>query len=200
MKRIAALALGTAAVLAAPTAFAGGPVVPVAEPVVAAPAPVAVVAPATGDWNGGYLGAQLGYADGGDVDGDGALGGIHGGYRWDLGRTVLGVEGAYNSADVSSDDDAIKLDNLATLTGQVGYDLGRTLVYAKGGVAYGDGDFLGQDSASDYGYTAGLGVDYQLNQNWTVGGEVSTYVFDDFDDTGVSYNPTAVQLKAAYNF
>lgn len=199
MKRIAALALGTATILAAPAAFAGGPVVPVAEPVVAAPAPV-VVAPVTGDWNGGYLGAQVGYADAGDTDGDGALGGIHGGYRWDLGRTVLGVEGAYNSSDVSNGDDAIKLDNLATLTGQVGRDLGRTLVYAKAGVAYGDGDFLGEDSASDYGYTVGLGVDYQVNQNWTVGGEVSTYAFDDFDDTGVNYNPTAVQLKAAYNF
>lgn len=197
MKRIAVLALGTA-VLTAP-AFAGGPVVPVEEPVVAAPAPVAVV-PVTGDWNGGYLGAQLGYADGGDVDGDGALGGIHGGYRWDLGRTVLGAELAYNSADVSNDAEDIKLDNLATLKGQVGYDLGRTLVYASAGVAYGQGDFAGNTDADDYGYTLGLGVDYAVNQNWTVGGEVSTYAFDDFDDTGVSYNPTSVQLKAAYHF
>lgn len=198
MKRIAVLALGTAAVLAAPAAFAGGPVVPVEEPIVAAPAPVAVT-PVTGDWNGGYLGAQLGYADGGEADGDGTVGGLHGGYRWDLGRTVLGAELAYNSADVTSDDDFVQLDNLATLKGQVGYDLGRTLVYASAGVAYGDGDIAGE-SVDDYGYTVGLGVDYAVNQNWTVGGEVSTYMFDDFDDTGVNYNPTSVQLKAAYHF
>jgi len=198
MKRIAALALGTAAILAAPAAFAGGPVVPVAEPIVMAPAPVVIV-PVTGDWNGGYLGAQLGYADGGSVDGDGALGGVHGGYRWDLGRTVLGVEGMYNSADLSGDNDLITTDNIASITGQVGRDLGKTLVYAKAGVAYADGEIVGQN-ADDYGYTVGLGVDYQVNQNWTVGGEVSTYSFDDFDDSGVNFNPTAVQVKAAYNF
>ncbi|QUS35434.1 outer membrane protein [Falsirhodobacter algicola] len=199
MKRIAVLALGTAAVVAAPAAFAGGPVVAAPEPVVAAPAPV-MIAPVSGDWNGAYFGAQLGYGDGGDVDGDGALGGIHGGYRWDLGNTVLGVEGAYNNADLSNDDDTIKLNDLATITGQVGYDLGRTLVYASAGVAYGSGDFAGSDDADDYGYTVGLGVDYAVNDNWTIGGEVATYSFDDFDDTGVNYNPTTVQVKAAYRF
>lgn len=195
MKRIAVLALGT--MIAAP-AFAGGPVVVAEEPIVA-PAPVAVVAPVTGDWNGGFVGAQLGYANGGSIDGDGAVGGLHGGYRWDLGRTVLGVTGEYNTADVKGDGDQIEMDKFGSIRGQVGYDMGNTLVYASAGVAKADLDFAGS-SYSDHGYVLGLGVDYALNEKWTVGGEVSTYKFDDFDSTGIDYNPTTVQVKAAYNF
>lgn len=196
MKRFAVLALGT--MIAAP-AFAGGPVVVAEEPIVAAPAPVAVVEPVTGDWAGGYAGVQLGYGSGGDTDGDGALGGVHAGYRWDLGRTVLGVQGDYNAADLKGSDDAIEVDKMYSLKGQAGYDLGRTLVYATAGVVKADLDFAGQ-SYSDHGWTAGVGVDYAVNDNWTVGGEVLTNSFGDFDNSGIKYDPTTVQVKAAYNF
>jgi len=196
MKRFAVLALGT--MIAAP-AFAGGPVVVAEEPIVAAPAPIAVVEPVTGDWAGGYAGVQLGYGSGGDTDGDGALGGVHAGYRWDLGRTVLGVQGDYNAADVKGSNDSIEMDKLYSLKGQAGYDLGRTLVYATAGVAKADLD-VGGAGYSDTGWTAGVGVDYAVNQNWTVGGELSTYSFGDFDDSGVVYDPTTVQVKASYNF
>ncbi len=196
MKRIAVLALGT--MIAAP-AFAGGPVVVAPEPIVAAPAPIAVVEPVTGDWAGPYIGAQLGYGSGGDTDGDGAIGGVHAGYRWDLGRTVLGVQGDYNAADLKGSNDEIEVDKMYSLKGQAGYDLGRTLVYATAGVTKADLDFAGQ-SYSDHGWTAGVGVDYAVNQNWTVGGELATHNFGDFDDSGVKYDPTTVQVKAAYNF
>ncbi|WP_045389611.1 outer membrane protein [Falsirhodobacter sp. alg1] len=198
MKRVAVLALGAAAIVAAPAAFAGGPVVPAPEPIVAAPAPV-VIAPVTGDWEGAYLGAQVGYGDGGSVDGDGAIGGVHAGYRWDLGNTVLGVVGEYNSADMAGENDAIKMDQVGSIRGQVGYDLGRTLVYASAGIASADID-VNNESYSDSGYVVGLGVDYAVTPNVILGGEVSTYGFDDFDDTGVDYNPTTIQFKAAYKF
>lgn len=196
MKRIAVLALGT--MIAAP-AFAGGPVVVAEEPVVVAPAPVAVVEPVTGDWGGAYVGAQLGYGNGGSADGDGAIGGVHAGYRWDLGRTVLGVQGDYNVSDLKGDGDVIEGDKMMSLKGQAGYDLGKTLIYATAGVAKADLDIFGE-GYSDTGYVAGVGVDYALTPNWTLGGELSTYSFDNFDDTGVKYDPTTVQVKASYNF
>ncbi|MCJ8139631.1 outer membrane protein [Falsirhodobacter halotolerans] len=198
MKRFAVLALGTAAVVAAPAAFAGGPVVVAPEPVVAAPAPV-VVAPVTGAWEGGYVGVQLGYGDGGQADGDGALGGVHAGYRWDLGSTVLGVVGEYNATDFEGSNGLIKGNELGSLRGQIGYDLGNTLVYASAGVARADID-VGNESFNDTGYVVGLGVDYAVTPNWILGGEVSTYSFDDLDGSGVNYNPTTVALKASYKF
>src|SRR5690606_3948688 len=106
MKRIAAILAFTA--MAAP-AFAGGPAVVADEPVVFAPAPVVVAAP-QGNWDGFYGGASLGYgnfdgeASGVKVlDADGAIGGVQMGYRWDLGNTVIGVEGAFAAADIKDD-------------------------------------------------------------------------------------------------
>ena len=87
MKTIAALI--ATATLTAP-AFAGGPVAVAEEPVIV-PAAEPYVAPGL-DWTGAYVGAQLGYGDvdsnGAGLDGNGWLGGVHAGYRWDLGNWV----------------------------------------------------------------------------------------------------------------
>jgi outer membrane immunogenic protein len=60
-------------------------------PVFAQPAPF--VAPSA-DWSGGYVGAQVGYGDlnsnGAGLDGNGAIGGLHAGYRVDFGQFVTG--------------------------------------------------------------------------------------------------------------
>ena len=82
------LILTTAVFFSAP-AFAGGlgDVAPEPE-VVAYDAPVQ--ANTGGDWGGGYVGAQIGYGDlksnGAGLDGDGAIGGVHAGYRADFGQ------------------------------------------------------------------------------------------------------------------
>ncbi|MFT4150459.1 MAG: porin family protein [Paracoccaceae bacterium] len=200
MNKITILALG--ATLAAPAAFAGGLSQPVPEPVVAAPAPI--IAPAVdGNWGGGYVGVQLGYgkvkADSVDVDASGAIGGIHGGYRWDLGKAVLGAELDYNASNIDSSDPDAKLKNLTRLKLQAGYDLGRTLVYVSAGPAHAKADIAG-DSYSDNGWFAGVGLDYQLSDQWTVGGEALYNKFDNFDKSGIDVDGTTVQLKAAYHF
>lgn len=188
-----------AAPLAAPAAFAGG----LNEPVVEAPViePVPVVVPVDGNWNGGYVGASLGYGriDGGSQDGSGVIGGILGGYRWDLGKTVLGVEGDFKGGNIDNDPTSSSLSQVARLKFQAGYDLGRTLVYVTAGPGWAKGDVLGQ-SHSDTGWTAGVGVDYQLNEQWIVGGEATFNKFDDFDGTGVDFDGKAIELRAAYRF
>ena len=102
-RRALPIAAVAATLAAAAPAFAAGP-----TPVAVEPAPVIAATPVTfgTDWTGGYVGAQLGYADigGDDIDGtslsgDGGLLGLHGGYMYDFGQFVLGGEIDWDSAD-----------------------------------------------------------------------------------------------------
>lgn len=193
------LTLAAVATLAAPAAFAGGLNEPVVEAPVIQPAPVVI--PVDGNWNGAYAGASLGYGriDGGSQDGSGVIGGILGGYRWDLGKTVLGIEGDFKGGNIDNDPTSSSLSQVARLKFQAGYDLGRTLVYVTAGPSWAKGDVNG-NSHSDTGWTAGLGVDYQLNDQWIIGGEATFNKFDDFDGTGVDFDGKAIELRAAYRF
>lgn len=199
MKHLAAALLGTS-LLAAP-AFAGGLAQPVTEPTVAPPAPAVAPVAADGDWGGAYAGVQLGYANGSadSVDGKGAVGGVFGGYRWDLGKAVLGVEADANAANVDFDGGLGKAKSLYHLKLQAGYDLGKTLVYVTAGAAHASAD-IGGDTYSDTGYFGGLGLDYAVNDRWTVGGEVLAHRFDNFDSTGVDAHATTVALRASMKF
>jgi outer membrane immunogenic protein len=195
MKIIALAAVG---VIGAVPALAGGLADPVVEPVVVTP-PV-IVAPDM-DWTGFYVGAQLGYADvsADDIDADGALGGLHAGYRRDVGRTVFGAELDVNASDVSSDDDVGELDSLTRLKFMAGADLGRTLIYGTLGAAHADTTIAGE-GFSDIGWVAGVGVDYAVNDSWSIGGEALYHRFDDFDDTGIDVRATTLQLRASMRF
>ena len=183
--------------VAAP-ALAGGMAEPVAEPIVAAP----VVPVATGnDWTGGYVGAQIGYGDvsAGAVDGDGALYGLRGGYDWDFGSWVLGAGVDYDFADIDLSGGAGTLDSVARLKLRAGADLGQTLVYATAGAARADAE-IGGVNRSDNGWFAGIGADYALTQNWTVGGEILSHQFNDFDGTGLDVDATTASVNASFRF
>ncbi|MBL4917547.1 outer membrane protein [Szabonella alba] len=199
MKYLAALALGSA--LSAP-AFAGGMNTPVQEPVISQPVTYAPAAP-NGEWTGLYAGAQLGYGDiDSDVaglDGNGAIGGVHMGYRHDWGQFVGGIELAHDRSNIDLADGAGDLDHMTTLKLQGGYDLGRTLIYANLGAAHAKVSGVG-GSASDNGWLVGVGVDYQLTDTWTLGGELNHSRFNNFDDSGIDVKGTTAQLRASYRF
>jgi outer membrane immunogenic protein len=199
MKPIAALIAATAFVT---PAFAGGPTVPVAEPdVMAAPAPVV---PPGMDWSGAYAGAQLGYGDvdsnGGALDGYGWLGGVHAGYRWDLGSFVAGAELSYDTAAIdlgATAGDA--LDDVVALKLTAGRELGQGLVYGTLGAAHASAS-VGAAELSDNGYLFGLGMDYAVTERVTVGGELLQHQFDDFDGTGTDLDVTTLKAKVALRF
>ncbi len=186
--------------LAAP-AFAGGPVEPIPEPVVAAP--VAAPVNTGGEWGGAYVGAQLGYADvdsnGGGLDGDGVLGGVHAGYRYDFGTAVVGGELDYDTASIDLGGAAGELDSVTRLKLMAGADLGRTLVYGTAGYAYAEAS-VGGASLSDDGWFAGLGADYALTDQWRVGAELLTHKFDNFDGSGVDLDVNTVKAKVSFAF
>ncbi|MGA0542744.1 outer membrane protein [Neotabrizicola sp. VNH66] len=198
MKRIA-LILAASGALAAP-ALAGGPTVVVTEPEVV-PAPAPVIMQPQANWGGFYGGVQLGYgdADAAGNKGNGGTYGVQAGYRWDLGQTVLGVEGEYNKAGTGLTTAGDELDSVTRLKLQAGYDLGRTLVYATAGAAHAKAT-LGGSSLSENGWTIGAGLDYAVTDNWTIGGEILADKFDNFGGSGVDLDNTSAALRINYKF
>lgn len=197
MKTIAAFFATIA--LTAP-AFAGGPVAVADEPMIA-PVAQASVAPGL-DWTGGYVGAQLGY---GDVDssdvtmeGYGWLGGVHAGYRWDLGNWVAGTELTWDTTDIDLGTTG-SLDDVMALKLTAGREIGNSLVYGALGVAQANAT-VGTADASDNGIVFGVGFDYAVNDRWTVGGEVLEHQFNNFDGLGVDLDATTVKAKVALRF
>ncbi len=199
MKTIAAL-IATAAISA--PAFAGGPVAVAEEPAVI-PAAEPYVAPGL-DWSGAYVGAQLGYGDvdsnGAGLDGNGWLGGVHAGYRWDLGSWVAGTELSWDKASIDLGATAgDELDSVAALKLMAGREIGNSLVYGTLGAAHAKASVGGVD-LSDDGFVYGLGFDYAVNDRWTVGGEVLQHQFDDFDASGTDFDATTLKAKVGLRF
>lgn len=199
MKTIAAL-IATAA-LTAP-AFAGGPTAVAEEPSIA-PAPETYVA-AGPDWTGAYVGAQLGYGDvdsnGAGLDGNDWFGGVHAGYRWDLGNWVAGSELSYDATNIGLGATAgDELSDVLALKLSAGREIGNSLVYGTIGAARANATVGGTD-LSDTGLVYGLGFDYAVNDRWTVGGEVLEHNFDDFDGTTNDFDATTVKAKVGLRF
>ena len=53
---------------------------------------------------------------------------------------------------------------------------------------------------NDTGYTVGLGVDYMVNNQVSVGGDVSHHRFNDIDGRGVNLGLTTVSASVNYHF
>ena len=153
------------------------------------------------DWTGAYGGVQLGY---GDLDGDNGLGddeggliGGHLGYQRDFGRWVLGgeVDGDFTDIDLNGG----RLDSIARIKGRVGRDLGRSLIYGTGGIAFADGGFGGRD-ASETGWVIGGGYAWSVNERVTLGTELLHHEFDDFDGPGRDVSVTTLSARISFNF
>jgi len=201
MKNITAVPVAClVSLLAVAPAMAGGYAAPVADAPVVAPAPEVVEVGR--DWTGGYAGAHLGWGDvsasGAPINGNGVFGGVNAGYDYDFGKWVLGGRLAYDASntDLGGPD---KLKGMTRLGARVGADMGRFMPYVDVGAARARAD-LGSVARSDTGWYAGLGVDYALNDKWTVGGEVISSRFGNFDNSGVDIKPTTVTVGAAFRF
>ncbi|PWK59951.1 outer membrane protein [Roseicyclus mahoneyensis] len=194
--------LASAAILAAAPAFAGG-TAPAPAP---APAPVIVTPTSVGvDWSGPYIGLQYDMIDGSAVVGggfDGDAFGLFGGYRHDFGRFVLGGEIDYmvGSLDFAVPPFNVDVDGLLRVGIEAGYDAGRTLIY--GTLGYVDLDLnIGGISIGDDGFFYGIGIDYLVTDNITLGAEILRHEFSNFAGVaGSNLDVTTFGINIAYRF
>ena len=197
MKRLTILTAAAIAVGAAAPAVAAD--LPARPPATYLKAP-AIVAAAY-DWSGFYAGINGGGAisrfdwneDGfGDEGSHNATGGTVGGqigYRWQMSSLVFGIEAQGNWADFSGNNISLqtglqnqtKIDAFGLFTGQIGYAWDRALFYVKGGAAVTDnkynaftgpgGAIIDNGSETRWGASVGVGFEYALAPNWSLGFE-----------------------------
>ena len=209
MKKLS-VAIAAMASLAAP-AFAGNLSAPVveSEPAVAAtPAPAPVQS-----WDGFYAGITGGSVTGGgaSITPDGkAFGmgrgsyGVMGGYNLQSGALVYGGEIAAQATDFNLEGAPGKFDNMIDLKARAGMAYGKALPYAFVGYSRGDwknGDARTNGSADGMNY--GLGLDYAVNDKWSVGAElIRRELSTDFDGAqgSVDTNFNTVQVRAGFRF
>lgn len=180
----------------------------------AAPEP-AFAAPTARSWEGGYVGGQLGYAYSefdlnsnslSNFDKDSVSGGITAGYLWALGQGwYMGPEFQYDWTDLSVTDNTsgqtATFDGIARLKLIAGYELGNGLLYGTAGFAYADFDNVGSIIDIDKNsYVVGIGYDWRVTDEWTVGAEYLYHNFDSVGSAGGDIDLNTIQLRAAYRF
>ncbi|SNT68669.1 outer membrane protein [Paracoccus seriniphilus] len=186
--------------LIAGSAYAGGYTAPVVEP---SPEPI-TVSPVVNDvsnWTGFYAGAQYGQGSAdfnnglGDSDADAY--GVHAGYNYDLGNWVVGGELDYNKVDADDLDDK---GDMTRLRARAGYDMGKFMPYVTLGAAHLSQDIPGGD-ISETDVTYGIGAEYKVTEQFTVGAEYTKQDFSDVADVdGLDLDTDMVQMRASFRF
>jgi outer membrane immunogenic protein len=199
--------LGTVAILAAAMPLVANaadlpPAAPSYKAPVVAPLPVYT-------WSGCYVGGNAGgvWMKASDTFDNGAFteafsynpsSWIAGGqvgcqYQWS--NVVFGVEGTWDGLGLKQTDTSVidpnrtrtlKLDEIATVVGKLGFTWDRAMIYAKGGWADGHINYFAINNASGVsaaftnwqsGWTAGVGLDYMVMPNLVLGVEADWYNF-----------------------
>ncbi len=139
-------------------------------------------------WTGFYAGAHGGYGwaldEPGGFDVSGGLLGMHAGYNYQMGQTVLGIEGDYTGSWMEDTRGSgagpvtLDVDYFASLRARLGYTVGSALVYGTIGYAWAEAGTsgLGVGRTSDFGgLVLGAGVDYKFAPNWSARVEGLSY-------------------------
>ncbi|MBX3584207.1 MAG: porin family protein, partial [Rhizobiaceae bacterium] len=141
-----------------------------------------------------------------DLDPDGAFGGVQAGYNYVFDNGVmLGIEGDYSWASMTDDglgaftwfgDPSythvdMKIDQMATIQARLGYAMGRWLPFATLGWGWAhversayNPDTLPtptNDERWHDGWTAGVGAEYAIDDNWSLKGEYRYFDAGDED-------------------
>ena len=119
-------------------------------------------------WMGPYIGVNLGYqwglATNSGANPDGFAGGLEGGYNWQTGQFVYGLE---TDLQLSGSNDTFagwKFSNpwFGTLRGRAGVAMNNVLLYATLGLAYGNGTIdvgTQTETKTHFGWAGGAGME-----------------------------------------
>jgi outer membrane immunogenic protein len=166
------------------------------------------------NWNGAYVGVNLGYQWGKTTNWgtnpNGFMGGGQVGYNWHVHPNwVLGLEGDIQGSGADDTFAPYKFSNpwFGTVRGRAGYAMNNVLVYATGGLAYGGQRVdLGAltESQAHLGWTVGAGVEVGLTPNWSAKAE---YLYLRLEDQGYAltglqhgYQSHVFRLGVNYRF
>ena len=161
-------------------------------------------------WQGYYAGFEVSSTQNGElvfelapgvtsaIDLDGLQYGLVGGYRYQFADFVVG--GEYNfeggRTDLVGFSGSTKL-ALHTAGVEVGYAVGRFLPYATAGLAHirfnGEGGTF-----TDTGTFAGIGLDYRVRAQATIGVEINTHQFDTLSGTVLPTTPELTTIGLNY--
>ncbi|MCA0407014.1 MAG: porin family protein [Proteobacteria bacterium] len=149
-------------------------------------APVSYTRAPAFTWTGFYAGGNLGYgfgsvhgrSGGAFKDPSGVIGGGQIGYNYQMGQTVLGVETDLQATGIRASNTAagvagakVSQPYLGTVRVRAGYAVDRFLPYLTAGFAYGGMHYkvpgVGASTTTNYGWTAGGGVEYAFTNNIT---------------------------------
>jgi outer membrane immunogenic protein len=143
---------------------------------------------------------------------NGVVGGAHLGINAQMSQFVVGVEADIEGAGVKGSSTAatpfgaasfsVREDVESTLRARAGYAWDRVLVYGTGGLAIADfinhyQSPLGLDSDphTRFGWTAGGGVEFAVDNNWSVRGEYRYTTFGSTNDVLAVSSAGAAQVK-----
>jgi outer membrane immunogenic protein len=131
-------------------------------------------------WLGPYVGTNVGFqwtSNVGGLSSSGFTGGIQGGYNWQSGPWVYGVESDFNLSSASGTFADYQFSNpwFGTLRGRAGYVINNVFVYGTAGLALGVSTVARgglSDSSGHLGWTIGAGVEFGLaplglSPNWS---------------------------------
>lgn len=143
-------------------------------------------------WAGPYIGGNLGYNWGDTTNNitkpDGFAGGVQGGYNWQSGAMVFGIEGDLQANGAEDTFAPWKFSNpwFGTVRGRVGYSFSNVLFYGTAGLAFGElrGETFGlSETHGTAGWTAGVGAEFGFAPNWSAKVE---YLYVDLSNTRFS--------------
>jgi len=213
---VLALALGG-------TAAQAGNLAPIpSEPVIQAPAPVAMAR----SWTGGYAGVQLGYGQArlgvtdmtdptntGALRANGLLGGVYGGFNWQgANDMVFGIDADLaahraraSTTTVGGDNVSARMRTSGAVRARAGVAMGDTLFYGAAGVTHArfNVDVNGaSDSIGRTGWTAGLGIEQAFAGNMTGRLEYRYADYGRFNSNGYDGRLRTNEIRAgvAFNF
>lgn len=145
-------------------------------------------------WTGFYAGVHGGFGllDTQDSLGLGGenfstpVGGAHGGFNYEFGSLVVGLEADFTATNVDVDADLpfadLKADWLASARARVGYTFDQVMFYATGGGALAHAESTSNTNGSSddnihKGYVVGAGVEVFVSHDWAIGAEYLRYEF-----------------------
>jgi outer membrane immunogenic protein len=165
--------------------------------------PIKAVSSSLYSWSGSYVGGNVSYMWGDATVSDGPAlstslhprdwnAGVQTGYNWIFAPNLMfGIEADNSFLNVNGEGTgaSVKVTNVGTVRGRLGYINDRTLIYGTGGLAYAKEKFSDTPNNQfvntyQIGWTAGGGIEYMFAPRWSTKIE---YLYSDFGHTNLDF-------------